>query len=85
MRDELNEVCLIDKYLLGQLNEAENRTFEASMLLDEALAENVEAQRSAHRMILLYARKQERSRLQAIHLQLLGEPAFARQLTTIFA
>jgi anti-sigma-K factor RskA len=85
MRNELTEVYLIDNYLLGLLDEAATRKMEADLLLDEALAANVEAQRTAHRVIQLYARQQERSRLQAIHLHLLGEPAFARQLTNLFA
>jgi hypothetical protein len=84
MRSELTEIELIDKYLHKQLDEEERTSFEATLLLDEALAENVEAQRKTHRLIRLYARSQERSRLEDIFHRLLLEPAFAHRLKTIF-
>lgn len=84
MRSELNEVALIDQYLLRQLSNDDERAFEASLLLDEALAEKVEAQRTAHRLIRRYAWREERSRLEAIYRLLLEEADFAHQLKTIF-
>ena len=85
MRSQLNETRLIDQYLFRLLSEAEARAFEAGLLLNEALAEKVEAQRTAHRLIRLYARKKEINRIDEIHRQLLDEPAFAQQVKTIFA
>jgi hypothetical protein len=84
MRNELNEICLIDQYLFQQLPGEERRAFQANLLLDEAFAEKVETQRAAHRIVLLYARKKERSRMEAIYRQLLKEPDFTHQLQTIF-
>ncbi|HUB60204.1 MAG TPA: hypothetical protein VL978_05875 [Puia sp.] len=84
MRPELNEVRLIDKYLLRQLNEEEARTFESGLLLNDALAEKVEVQRTAHGLIRLYGRRRVRSRLDGIYRQLLTEGNFAHQLETIF-
>ena len=84
MRSELNEICLIDQWLFHQLSEAEARNFEARLLLDEAFAEKVEAQRIGHRLIRHYARRQERFRLEAIYGLLLEEAGFAHQLNTIF-
>lgn len=84
MRSELNEVWLIDRYLFGQLSEAEIQTFETGLLLNEVLAEKVAAQRTAHRLIRLYGRRRERRRLDEIYRQLLSEANFARQLKTIF-
>jgi hypothetical protein len=84
MRSELNEICLIDQWLLHQLPEAEARNFEARLLLDEAFAEKVEAQRICHRLIRHYGRRQERFRLEAIYGLLLKEAGFAHQLNTIF-
>jgi hypothetical protein len=85
MRNQLNEVALIERYLLRQLGEDETRRFEASVLLDEALAEKVEAQRRAYRLIRAYSRRRERQRLENIYRQLMGEPAFAQQINTLFA
>lgn len=83
MRSELNEVYLIDQYLLGQLNKEDEQAFEANLLLDEAIAEKLEAQRTAHRLIRRYARKEERRRLEEIYQLLLGEPDFAHQIKII--
>ncbi len=80
MRSELNEVYLIDQYLLGQLSKAEEQAFETNLLLDAIMAEKLEAQRTAHRLIRRYARKAERRRLEAIYQQLLQEPDFAHQI-----
>jgi hypothetical protein len=84
MRSELEEVRLIDRYLFRQLGETEARTFETNLMLNGTLVEKVKVQRMAHRLIRLYAREKERSRLEAIHRQLLDEPLFAHQLKTIF-
>ncbi|WP_118952395.1 anti-sigma factor [Taibaiella helva] len=83
MRSELNEVYLIDQYLLGRLSKEEEQVFEASLLLDEAVAEKVESQRTAHRLIRRYARKEERRRLEEIYQLLLNEPDFVHQIKII--
>ena len=85
MRSELNEIRLIDEYLFRQIPAAEAQAFEARLLCDGPLAERVEAQRIAHRLVRLYSRKKERRRLEAVYLQLQNEPAFAHQLKTIFS
>lgn len=82
MRSELNEVLLIDRYLMRQLSEAEARTFQTRLLTNEPFAEKVAAQRRAHRLIRWYGRK--KAGLDAIYRQLLDEPAFAHQIKTIF-
>ena len=83
MRSELNEVYLIDQYLLGRLSKEEKQVFEANLLLDEVIAEKLEAQRTAHRLIRRYARKEERRRLEKIYQLLLDEPDFAHQIKII--
>lgn len=83
MRSELNEVYLIDQYLLGRLSKEDEQVFETNLLLDEAIAEKVEAQRTAHRLIRGYARKEERRRLEEIYQLLLNEPDFAHQIKII--
>ncbi|MBO9566853.1 MAG: hypothetical protein J7621_29035 [Niastella sp.] len=84
MRPELNEIHLIDQWLLQKLPEAEAQAVETRLLLDEAFAERVEAQRICHQLIHHYARRQERFRLEAIYRQLMNEAGFAHQLNTIF-
>lgn len=84
MRTELNEVCLIDRYLFQRLSEEEVGEFESGLVLNEAFVDKVEAQRTAYRLIRRYGRRRERSRLDGIFRQLLTETNFAHQLKTIF-
>lgn len=84
MRGELNEVCLIDGFLLRQLDEEQTSTVETRLLLGNEFAENVAAQRVAHRLVRLYGRWKDRRRLDEIYRQLLSEINFAQQLKTIF-
>jgi hypothetical protein len=83
MRSELNEVYLIDQYLLGRLSKEDEQLFETNLLLDEAIAEKVEAQRTAHRLIRRYAWRENRRRLEEIYQLLLDEPGFAHQIKVI--
>jgi hypothetical protein len=85
MRSELNDVRLIDGHLSRRLDEEETRTVETRLLLDNGFAENVAAQRTAHRLVRLYGRQEDRRRLDEIYRQLLTETNFAHQLKTIFA
>jgi len=83
MRSDLNEVYLIDQYLLGRLSKEDEQVFETNLLLDETIAEKLEAQRTAHQLIRRYARKEERRRLEEIYQLLLNEPDFAHQIKII--
>ena len=83
MRSELEEVALIDSYLLKQLDPEVTRAFEAGLLMNEDFAQKVEAQRSAHRLIRLYGRNANRNRFENIYQLLLNEPAFAGQLKSL--
>lgn len=85
MRSELNEISLIEQWLLHQLNEDDARNFEARLLIDERFAEKVEAQRVGYRLIRHYARAQERTKLQKIYTLLMDDAVFAGQLNTIFS
>jgi hypothetical protein len=84
MRSELNDVRLIDGHLFRQLNEEETRTVETRMLVDNGFAENVAAQRTAHRLVRLYGQREDRRRLDAIYRLLLTDINFALRLKTIF-
>jgi len=84
MRNDLEEIGLIDRWLFCRLGEAEAGTFEARLLVDEPLAEKVAAQRTAHRIVHRYARAKERGRLEAIFRQLCNEQDFTLQLHSIF-
>ena len=84
MRSDLDEIARIDQYLFRECSEEEEKHFEARLLMNDALAEKVEAQRLAHRLIRRYGRNKERGMIEAIYRLLLDEPAFAHQIKTIF-
>jgi hypothetical protein len=84
MRSELNDVRLIDSHLLRQLDAEETRTVETRLLADNGFAENVAAQRTAHRLARIYGRREDRRRLDEIYRQLLTDIHFAHRLKTIF-
>ncbi|HTL08012.1 MAG TPA: hypothetical protein VL307_07140 [Chitinophagaceae bacterium] len=84
MRSELNEIQLTERWLLHQLSETEAANLHARCMVDEAFAENVEAQRNAYRLIRHYARARERRRLETIYRQLMQEGDFAQHLHSIF-
>jgi len=83
MRNELNEIALIDSFLFRQLDEAGTRAVQTSILLNNTFAEKVEAQRLAHRLIRLFGRAKERSRLESIYQRLLKEPSFANHINSL--
>ena len=84
MRSELEQTRLIDRYLFGHLNEAEERAFEASLLIDSELSEKTVAQKITHRLIRFHGRQNARNRLDTLFRQLLTEKDFAQQLAAIF-
>ena len=79
----MNELALIDNYLFRQLDRQQTQMVETSLVADESFAENVEAQRTAHRLIRLYGRNTSRQRLEDIYQLLLNEPAFADQVKSL--
>lgn len=83
MRSELNELALIDSYLFHQLDQQQTQLVETRVLTNEAFAENVDTQRTAHRLIRLYGRNAQRKRLEDIYRLLLNEPAFAIQIKSL--
>ena len=80
MRSELNELALIDNYLLQQLDEKETNNVETSIILNESFAAKVEAQRMAHRLVRLHGQK---CYLESIYQYLMQEPAFSNQIKNL--
>ena len=83
MRSELNELALIDNYLLHQLDAEETKDVETNMCVNAIFAEKVDTQRIAHRLIRLFSRKEERSRMEKIYQLLLTEKAFSDQIKAL--
>lgn len=87
MRTSLNEIKLADEYLHGQLPAGDALLFEANMLLNSTLRENVYLQKTTHALITQYSRKKLKIELDAVHQKLFNNPihqSFAQRILNLF-
>lgn len=87
MRTSLNNIKLADDYLHMQLPAGDALLFEAIMLIDEELRENVTFQQSAHAFVQQYGRKKLKAEIETIHQKLFTQPvhsSFAQRILNIF-
>lgn len=85
MRKQLHEIQEIDQYLLQTMPAADKLVFQARMLTDTSLQENVRQQLQAHRLIRHTGREAQREKLTAIHARLWEtDEAFRSEISSIF-
>ncbi|SEK58084.1 hypothetical protein SAMN04488505_101475 [Chitinophaga rupis] len=85
MRKLLDEAQYIDQYLLQAMSTEDKLLFQAQMLTNSALQENVQAQSQAHQLIRSLGRAAKRQQLQTIFDNLCAtDPAFQAALNSIF-
>ncbi|RVU02398.1 hypothetical protein EOD41_00200 [Mucilaginibacter limnophilus] len=87
MRTSLNDIKLADDYLYRQLPAGDALLFEANMLLNPALREDVSYLKTTHRLVKQYSRKKLKAEIATVHQQLFTSPAhksFAQQILNIF-
>jgi len=83
----LNNLKLIDDYLLGNMPCADALLFEANTLLSSQLADEVALQKQTHGVIQLYGRQSIRAEIAAIQQKLNTEAAhqqFRQRIANIF-
>ena len=85
MRKELFETMQIDHYLLGALSADEKTLVDAMRIIDPAFSEKVENQKRVHRLVRLFARRQEKRKLENIYARLVNETSFKQALKKIFS
>ncbi|HYE54481.1 MAG TPA: hypothetical protein VD996_06540 [Chitinophagaceae bacterium] len=85
MRKELFEIMQIDHYLLGGLSADERTALDARRIIDPAFSEKIEAQQHVHRLVRLFARKQNKRMLQSMYTRLMNESSFKQQVNNIFS
>lgn len=66
MRTSLNNIKAIDEYLSGSLVPAEALLFEAKLLLNDDLADDVLHQQNTHAIIRQYGRQSIRAEIKAV-------------------
>ncbi|MBC8042824.1 MAG: hypothetical protein IAF08_05190 [Rhizobacter sp.] len=74
MQTSLNDIEQIEAHLFHTASEADSVVFEARVILDGNLREQIEWQQQAYAIVELYGRKQLRAELEAVHQKLFHAP-----------
>jgi hypothetical protein len=87
MRTSLNEIELIDKHLL-QLDSAPDRLlFDALLILNPEMNNNVLLQKRTHALVQQYGRKQLKAEIESVHRQLFSNAehqTFRQKILSLF-
>ena len=74
MRTSLNDIKHIDDYLLQYAGKADRALFEARLILQPALQENLAWQQKTYDIIEQYSRRRLKEEIESVHQQLFTEP-----------
>ena len=88
MRTSLNDIQQIDDYLLKVAGEGDNALFEARLILQPALQENLLWQQRTYNIIRQYSRRQLKAEIATVHQQLFHEPehsSFRQKIMAFFS
>lgn len=85
MRTSLLKLQEIERHLLQRGNTEGRLLFEAQMIIDSELAENVAVQKNAYTLINLYGRVKLKAGLEAVHQQLFTQTKYQRFSKKIMA
>ncbi|HEY0652398.1 MAG TPA: hypothetical protein VGD65_04680 [Chryseosolibacter sp.] len=72
MRTSLNKIQTIEDFLTGSMEAEDRLVFEATILVDKSLADEVSLQRATYCHIRSYGREQLRNELDTIHHKLMN-------------
>jgi hypothetical protein len=87
MRTSLNDIQQIDDYLLQYAGKADRALFEARLIVQPALQENLVWQQKTYDVIRQYSRRQLKAEIELVHQQLFTEPehtSFRRKIMALF-
>jgi DNA-binding transcriptional regulator YbjK len=87
MRTSLNEIAQAEAHLLKKSSQANALLFEARILLDRDLHQQVTSQRHVYDLVQQYSRKQLKQEIEAVHQQLFNQPehlSFRQKIARIF-
>jgi hypothetical protein len=77
MRTSLNEIKLVDDYLLKKAAPGDALLFDAMLILNPELAAMVIWQQNTHAAIKQYSRKKLRAEIDAVHVKLFNEARYS--------
>jgi hypothetical protein len=87
MRTSLNNIKIIEDYLLGRMAPEDSLLFEASMLLNNDLSDDVKYQQISYSIIREYSRQNIRTEIKAVQEILATSPehaGFMRSIANLF-
>jgi len=87
MRTSLNNIKAIDDYLLGHILPGDKLLFEANLLLNNDLKDNVYHQQNTYTMIRQYGRQKIKDEIIAVQQQLATAPkhrGFMQRIANVF-
>lgn len=77
MRTSLNEIQMIDSYLLGDSSKEQNQQLEVQMIINAELKDKVEAQHEVYEQVKMYGRKMLVSEIESVHQKLFLSPDYS--------
>jgi hypothetical protein len=87
MRTSLNEIKRIDEYIFNNGTPGEALLFDAMLVLNPNLPEQVMWQKKTHAIIIEYSRKRLKAEIESVHNQLFVNPehrTFRRRILSLF-
>jgi hypothetical protein len=87
MRTSLNNIKAIDDYLLGHMAPGEALLFEAKMLLNSSLVDDVRFQQSTYSIVRKYSRQSIKAEILAVQETLATAPehrGFTQRIANLF-
>lgn len=88
MRTSLHDIQQIDDYLLKIAGEADQRLFEARLLLQPALHQQLLWQQKTYAIIRQYSRRQLKAEIESVHQDLftgVEHTTFRRKIMALFS
>ncbi|MEN0052298.1 MAG: hypothetical protein AAGC65_01450 [Mucilaginibacter sp.] len=88
MRTSLNNIAQAEQHLLQKSHAGSALLFEAKMLINDELKDNVAAQQQVYSLVRQYGRKQLIEEIETVHQQLFNEPehlSFRQKIARIFS
>ena len=74
MRTSLNEIKLIDGYIFDSNPVEDNLLFDAMLIIDPALQNQIVWQKKAHAIVRQYSRKKLKAEIESAHQKLFNQP-----------
>ena len=87
MRTSLNDIQQIEDYLLQYAGKTDRALFEARLILQPALQEDLVWQQKTYEAIKQYGRRRLKAEIESVHQQLFTEPehlSFRRKIMALF-